>query len=139
MSLDIEKMNRIRQRANRSLRVMQLMWLPLLIVYGAWLVALGYDACRWYGAIMAVMVGTGYPFAIAISLSARQTGPQPFLEDAKPAAPAPAPAPTDRCVFCGADNVVIAKCCNRAVCPTHRIGTGTVSDGFDCPNHPFCV
>ena len=46
MTIDIEKLNRTRRRANRSLRVFQVIWIPLILVYAAWLIALGYEAAK---------------------------------------------------------------------------------------------
>jgi hypothetical protein len=74
----IEKLNRTRRRANRSLRVMQLMWMPLMAAYSGWLCVFGYEVAKWLGATMALLVGFGYPFAIGISLTARSVEPFPL-------------------------------------------------------------
>ena len=48
------------------------------------------------------------------------------------------PEASAACVFCGSrSRVVVATCCGRLVCPSHRGGTGTIGDGFTCYDHPF--
>jgi hypothetical protein len=141
MPLDIEKLNRIRKRANRALRVMQVMWMPLLLAYASWLVELGYEAARWYGAIMAVLMGTGYPYLIGFSLSIRSIEPSPMSESKVQAEPCASSAIGEVgvvcCAFCGSDDTVVTTCCGKLACPAHRAGTGTISDGFCCKDHPF--
>lgn len=40
---------------------------------------------------------------------------------------------SETCVDCGSDDS-LAKCtvCRKTVCPTHRTGTGALSDGYQC-------
>lgn len=43
-----------------------------------------------------------------------------------------------KCFACGATyRLVVAICCRRPCCPSHRYGTGDVSSGFTCSDHPF--
>ena len=76
--MNSEKRDRLRRRANRSLRVMQVMWMPLTVVYAGWLCSLGYEAAKWPGATMTLLVGFGYPFVIGLSLSVRSVEPFPL-------------------------------------------------------------
>ena len=62
------------------------MLLPLVAAYVAWLAVLGYEAMRWYGVIMAVALGLGYPFCINVSLIACDTKPFPENDLRQPVA-----------------------------------------------------
>lgn len=214
MGIDIEKSNRLRRRWNRSLRLLQVLWLPLLafylcwlgilgyeaargvgivtamltgvvypvliaspsaldgaddivwwilgppllwlkrlrpplvLIYAAWLATLGFGAARWWGSFTAVIIGFAYPTAIFFSQALRLVEPMPMrtpsdsMEDpeVEPEEEADEDEPMGvlACAFCDStEDVVITKCCGNVACPDHRIGTGSISDGFCCNDHPF--
>lgn len=51
----------------------------------------------------------------------------------------PEVTPHTDCYICSQScgGVEISICCHKPVCGHHRVGTGSISDGYTCTRHPF--
>lgn len=66
---------RRRKRMNFMTKQLGRSWIPLLIIYVAWLAIIGHEAARSYGIVACIIIGLGYPMIIGVSLAARTTHP----------------------------------------------------------------
>jgi hypothetical protein len=66
---------RRRKRMNFMTKHLGRAWIPLSIIYVAWLAIIGHEAARSYGIVACIIIGLGYPMIIGVSLAARSTKP----------------------------------------------------------------
>jgi hypothetical protein len=66
---------RNRTSFNRCIKLFKVLWPLLLAAYIAWLAALGFEAARWHGAFIAILIGMGYPAAVIMAITIANSKP----------------------------------------------------------------